>query len=237
MLTFPRILGVLVLIWGARGVVESAVTLQPFWIATTVLWLLAGGHLVALLRVRAASWTVVGLSGLEMVVRVPNLTGLELLAWIALIVAVTERRPHDRALLLRTCATVVYAFTALTKLNPSWLAGEGVAGLILRRSQLTSFQFVADSASLATAVAIGIVALEAWLAMGLWIRRTRSATAAVGVLMHAAFVVLASPNMWAAVHLTIFNFGLVACYPAFWSSIRPPSRTEKRSVTPSDAPA
>jgi hypothetical protein len=222
-LTFPRILGVLVLIWGCRGIVEALVTGQLFWVATTALWLAAGALLVTMRRVRLASLGVVALSLLELVVRVPNLTGLELLVWIALIVAVTESRPHDRALLLRTCVTVVYGFTAITKLNPSWLAGEGIAGLIVRRSQLSPFEFVAASSVLAVAAAIAVVAMEAWLAIGLWNKRTRRVTAAIGVLMHTSFVILASPNPWATVHLAVFNFGLVACYPAFWSDTRPGS--------------
>ena len=244
MLTFPRTLGFLALVWGVRGIFESAVTGQFFWLATTALWLIAALHLLALRRVRPASLGVVGLSALELVVRVPNLTGLELLVWLGLIVAVTQGRPHDRALLLRTCVTVVYGFAALTKLNPSWLAGEGIVGLIVRRGQLAPFMFVAESQSLSIVAAGAVVLTEAWLAIGLWHGRTRWATALVGVLMHTGFVILASPNPWAAAHLFVFNFGLVACYPAFWSETRVPPAvteagdlgTEGAALDPGDAP-
>lgn len=221
MLRFPRLFGILVLVWGLRGVAESLITQQLFWAGTTVLWLLAGYHLVALRRVRFASLAVLGLSVLELIVRVPNLTGLELLVWVSLIVAVTEGRPYDRALLLRTTVTVIYAFAAVTKVNPSWLAGEGIAGLIERRPQLSVFEFVANSPQLSTVVAVGVIAIESWLAIGLWNRRTRAVTAAIGIIMHSAFVIGASPNLWAAAHLVVFNFGVVACYLAFWANTNP----------------
>ena len=230
MLIFPRLLGVLVLIWGLRGIVETMVTGQMFWAATTLLWLLVGGYLVALRRIRLASLGVISLSVLELIVRVPNLTGLELLIWLALIVAVTEGRPHDRALLLRTCTTVVYGFTAVTKLNPSWLAGEGIAGLIVRQPQLSGLEFIAHSPLLSRSVAVLVVLTEGWLAVGLWHPRTRAMTALMGVLMHTAFVAVATPNSWATAHLIVLNFGLVCSYPAFWSGIRGPAN-------PSPAPS
>lgn len=233
-MTFPRLLGGLATVWGGAVFTEFLVTGEEVWAGIGLLWLGAAGHLMFLQRVPLASVLILALIGLEFVLRTPQLTGLELMAWLALIVATTEGHPKDRALLLRTCASVVYAFVALSKLNPSWLAGDGLVGLVTSYDHLAMFRSVVESPGVAVTMAVAVICLEGWMAIGLWHRRTRTVTAVVGVLLHLGLVAVASTNVWAVVHLSVFNFGLVACYPAFWAEYR---RLPRSGEVPASATA
>lgn len=147
----------------------------------------------------------------------PSATGSPqtLLGWFALIVAVTQGSRGERALLLRVCVSCVYGFTALAKLNPSFLAGEQIVYLAATRDHLEVFQALAAS-GWGVAAAWGTVLVELWLAVGLWWRRTRRATAILGGAFHLALVLVASGGFAGVVFLGVLNGLVVLGYLAFF---------------------
>jgi hypothetical protein len=164
-----------------------------------------------------------------------SLYGLALLFWIGLILAVTEGHPHERALLLRVCVSVVYASSALSKTNPAWLAGEDIARMASSRTHPTLLLELAGSAG-RQLLPILIVVVEAWMAIGLWLRVTRRATAGIGFVLHSALIMVASATMTGLANLTVLNLGLVAMYLAFWRPIVPPDHRGEHPAPASAAP-
>ena len=219
-----RLFGLLAAVWSMR-MVHLAVavhegTTSGWLMAMAALWALASGYLLSGRLVPAASVLVIALILAEYLIRQSlMLDGLALLFWIAVIMAMTEHRQNERALLLRVCVTVVYAFAALSKLNPSWLAGDGLVRLAESRPQLDPL--VDHFASSAGIVLAGlVVAVEGWLAFGLWCRRTRLASAAIGVAFHLLVASASISTVTGLSHLVVLNFGLVVMYPAFWHPVR-----------------
>lgn len=142
-----------------------------------------------------------------------------LLLWASVIVVATDRRPNERALLLRVCVSCVYGFTAFAKTNPSFLAGDQMVNLAVTREQMSwSFDLVIGPFGVLLAVAT--VLTEYVLAVGLWFARTRMAVAAVGVTLHTLLIPAAATS-WGrgGIFLAVLNYGLVAMYPAFWYPI------------------
>jgi len=220
-LTFPRILGALSLFWGCAVLAEGVVTSTSIWILWAWVWIVTGAALVSGRYVVVALGLAVVACLLEAFLRSQQMSGLELMAWLALLTAVSENRPEERALLVRFCATIVYTFAAVTKLNPSWLAGEGITGLIRRQPQLAPLGFIADNLVLALVIAVGVIALEAGLAIGLWVPRLRRTATVIGAVMHVTFVFAAASDVWGGIHLALFNGALLATYLAFWSPALP----------------
>ena len=216
-LTYPRLIGVLAAIWTPilqRDVLawDSEATRLAFlgaWVAVTVLLVLnrmvapPGAGLTALAAILFL-WPGDRLG-----------EALAMFVWVGVIIAVTEGRDEERALLVRVMVTTVYAFAALTKLNPSFLSGEQLIALSLDRSQLEPFESMLR-AGWAQPLSFGVIALEGWLAVGLWIRRTRVPTIVVGAVAHVAFVLGAhNGTVWDVAFVTVLNGTLVVSYLAF----------------------
>lgn len=178
------------------------------WVVATSL-IGIGAFLLALRRVPWGAGVLLLGCLLEIVARpVVDDEPALLLAWLAAIVLLTEGAPHERAFLLRVNTTVVYAFAAASKVNPSWLAGEGVLGMA-----------VADAVvgpSLSRVYPLTVVLVEALLAVGLWSRRSRAVVAVLGVTFHTGVLVTVSTALADVLFLVVLNFGLVASYLAFW---------------------
>lgn len=183
------------------------------------LWAVAASYLLLARLVPIAASLVVALVLGEYVVREDvSSNALALLFWIGVIVVATQGAPQERSLLLRTCVTVVYAFTALSKINPSWLAGEGLIVISETRPHMEALSGLFAGPSGVT-LAVIVVAYEVCLALGLWFERTRKATAAAGIIFHAVLVASANLTIVSLSHLVVLNFGLVAMYPAFWHPV------------------
>lgn len=94
--------------------------------------------------------------------------------------------PYWPAFLIKAQITTLYAWTAVSKINPQYLSGE-VLG-----TYLNSWVPLPDS--LLPAAAILSIVAEAFLAVALWIPRTRKLAFLVGAGLHIGIVImLASP--------------------------------------------
>lgn len=158
--------------------------------------------------------------------------GPALVFWIGLTVAVTEGHPQDRALLLRVCATCVYAFAVLSKLNPAWLSGDQIVYIAQTRPLLEAH--VGTVRTVATWVAGATLVAEAAIPLALWGHRTRLAGAVLGVLMHVALIVVATRSVGSAAELVVINGLLVLAYAGFFAEeggrLRPLRQASSASV-------
>lgn len=218
---FPRLLAGLAILWVVRSVMWGPVawTSPTSWVVATTT--IGVGALVLLWRRGARVGAGLLLAGcLAEVWTRPTVDDEPalLLGWLAAIVLLTEDAPHERAFLLRVNTTTVYAFAAASKLNPSWLAGEGVLGMGVVEDVL--------GVGLARPFPWGAIVVETALAVGLWSRRGRAPIAVLGVAFHTTIVVAASTALADVLFLIVLNFALVASYGAYW--VR--STTERSDV-------
>lgn len=120
---------------------------------------------------------------------------------------VRGRRPVERShqILLMGQITTCYLFAALVKLNESFLSG----------AVLDSVLTVKLAPEVLPVLALAAVATELFLAVGLWVRRTRVLALAAGVGLHGSIVVL----MMESERLGLLAFGLVCVglYPLFFA--------------------
>ncbi|MFA9431675.1 HTTM domain-containing protein [Egicoccus sp. AB-alg2] len=223
---FPRIVGALVFTY-VPFIASKPV--EPSWFATLVagVWLVPAALLLLGRRTRLALTLLLCLS---LGGYVWGVGGDYLFSWLAIILLATHEHPFERALLLRVMVSVVYGFAVLSKLNPVWLAGDQIAVLGRKVWQLQPFRPILLS-SWVVVIAVAVLFVEAWLAIGLWFRRTRVPTAFLGVLTHCMLIVGASRDLLAFSDLLALNLGLLAMYPAFW--LLPATETEP--LTPEKA--
>lgn len=214
----PRAVGGFALLWALEFTPPGDAFTVP-WLRYLYLavWLAAALLLVGNRGVRYAGLLLAGMAFLRVFWPHPMVTGSAqtLLGWFALLVAVTEGRPDERSLLIRVCVSCVYGFTALAKLNPSFLAGDQLVNLTATREHLEALQPLAAS-SWGVAAAWGTVLVEGWLAVGLWLPRTRVVTAMVGVVLHVVLVIVAMSSLQGMSFLIVLNGLLVVGYLAFF---------------------
>jgi hypothetical protein len=220
---YPRLLGGLALLWAAvlqRGALDWSS--DSVWAAFTVAWLVAGSALVIGRRTNIAGGAIAVLAVLLFLGPGYDLADpAGLFFWFGLAVAVTDRRPLERALLVRVTVTAAYGFACLSKLNPSFLSGEQIAALSSDRAQLGAFEELFH-----TNVAVGIAwvtaVAEGALPVALWFRRTRLVAAVAGALMSVVFIYAAhNGSVWDIVNIIVLTGLLVAGYLAFFCPIRP----------------
>lgn len=127
--------------------------------------------------------------------------------------------PFWPQLLMMTQVSVLYCFTALSKVNPRFLSGEPLQGWMWVELPLWVFP----------SIAVATVATELFLAVALWIPRLRVVGAVVGLGLHAGIVAgLADQTLV----LIAFAGATLSTYWLFLS--RPPLRA---TVEPSIAVA
>lgn len=230
----PRLFSILVAVWAIRHVAaifEIPEQVRALWGAAAVVWVLAAVYLFLGRHVRIVCWLVLALIGLEFIaVGLLHREGLSMLAWLTLIMALTEGHETERALLIRVCATVVYAFSAISKLNPSWLGGDGVRALPAVHPPLEFMSGPLEAPLAATAAAVSVILVELLLPAGLWSRRYRAYAAALGIVVHFLFVATLARSLFSFLHLILLNGGLVLCYVAFWEPIRSESNAEGAEI-------
>lgn len=115
-----------------------------------------------------------------------------------------ERWP---VLLLKIQLSIIYASTAMAKINPSFLRGEVLQA---------SLRFADVPGKLAIALSLIAVGAECFLALALWFRVTRRPAMLVGFLLHSSFVVLLE---WGP-QLIAFELEMLALYVLF-PGVRP----------------
>ena len=94
--------------------------------------------------------------------------------------------------LLMVQITTLYAFTALSKLNSAFLAGETMA---LRSESSLALPLDDFAPWVVSAMAISAVCAEGFLAVGLWRPRLRPAAFTVGLTLHCGILVLLGPHL------------------------------------------
>lgn len=224
-LTYPRLIGGIGLLFAAiwrKGLLDWPN--DAVWMSCTLTWVAACVLLVAGRQARAASAAMCLIALYVIAGPGPQLTdAMALFAWIGLILVVSEGRPLERALLVRVLITVVYLFAALSKLNPSFLNGDQLVGILLSRDRFVSLVPTLQS-DLGTMLAVGALMAETVIALGLWFERSRRYVIALGVAMHVTFVVVANyGTLEDVVFLTVLNGLLIASYLAFFEPISNPA--------------
>jgi len=130
--------------------------------------------------------------------------------------------PYWPVFLLRVQLSSVYLYTAIAKLNASYFTGRplkwGTISII--DENVPEKVFVVLSA--------GLLLVEAFLAVALWIPRLRRFAIPLGVLLHVS-IVLAGAD---AVELVAFQLTSLAIYPLF---TRDPAPIAARRATPAPA--
>jgi hypothetical protein len=109
--------------------------------------------------------------------------------------------------LLKIQLSIIYASTAIAKINPSFLRGE-----VLQ----VSLRFAEVPGKLAIVLSLVTIGAECFLALALWFRVTRRPAMLVGFLLHSSFVVLLD---WGP-QLVAFELEMLALYVLF-PRIRP----------------
>lgn len=226
--TVPRLLGGLAALlapwllfkmpedWPEGAVAVVAPLVVSAW------WLAACASLVLVRRVRLACASLALLSALPFFTTDSYGSPFSLIIWLSVIIVVTHGRPWERAVLLRVCVSSVYAFTAMAKLNPTFLAGDQLVHIANTRPHMATFEPLFASGWGVT-LSVAAVGVEAWLAVGLWLRRTRVATAWLGAAAHVVFTVIASSSWIGLAYLVPLNALLVVGYIAFFDR---PAREE-----------
>jgi hypothetical protein len=122
-------------------------------------------------------------------------------AWAARPVAGSV--PRGPQLLMMTQLSVCYLFAALSKLNVLFLSGAPLS--VWLWISLPRWGF--------TAMALGTVAAELFLATAMWLRRYRAGAMVVGALLHLSIVALMAEQTFP---LTAFAITCLCIYPLFW---------------------
>jgi predicted DCC family thiol-disulfide oxidoreductase YuxK len=115
--------------------------------------------------------------------------------------------------LLKLQLSIVYAFSALAKINPFYLSG-AVIYLNLRPELKAVFTGHAGTPMLMMMAAVLSIIIELWLAGALWSRRWRGLAASVGIAFHLGLVLSLTADL--AVQLGVFALATVALYLVFF---------------------
>jgi len=105
-------------------------------------------------------------------------------------------------LLLKIQLSIIYASTAIAKINPSFLRGE-----VLQ----VSLRFEEIPGKLAIVLSLLAIVTECFLALALWFRVTRRPAMLIGFLLHSSFLVLLA---WGP-QLVAFELEMLALYVLF----------------------
>jgi hypothetical protein len=114
-------------------------------------------------------------------------------------------------LLLRIQASIVYFFSALAKVNPSYLSG-AVLGASLKHEGWTALPLAWRAPTFLAVLAAGSVLAELFVAVGLWPRRLRPFALAAGAGFHVFIIAFVDSSR---LSLGIFALTMFAMYALF----------------------
>lgn len=146
---------------------------------------------------------------------------LYLMAWLILLMVIADAGAGlsvaraDRAvvrwpvLLIMIQISLVYGFSALTKLNDSFLSGEVLAGVL--SGGLVPFPEALRIPVFLAPMAGVVVIVEVFLALFLWARRFRPAAFVLGLGLHLGITLLMADTL----ELLVFSLEMLALYPLF----------------------
>lgn len=214
MLTAGRVVGVLVLV-KALDVLLRGPGVAPLW--TAALALLTAGA-VLLLRDRHG-WPLVLLGGLAAVLDAPlelRRQHLVLLVGVALVATLT-RRDEDRLLLWRTQLSALYGLAALSKLNEAYLSGTVLTEALVLPLPLPAV----------VAGGVGLVAVEALLAVTPWVPRLRVPGAVAAASVHGVALLVVAGGPLVTLRLVVFG-GTAVLLHAVSAGLVPVRRSASR---------
>ncbi len=148
---------------------------------------------------------------------------LYLMAWLVFLLVLASSgsglnihrrdRPIFRwpVLLLMIQLSVVYGFSAITKLNESFLSGRVLAGTV--GTGLLPFPETWRVPRVLIVVATCAVIVELFIAVFIWRPRFRPAAFVLGLGLHTAITFL----MFGTIQLLVFSLEMLALYPLFLS--------------------
>ena len=146
---------------------------------------------------------------------------LYLMAWLTALLVLADagaglsvmgqRRPivFWPVILLSLQITIVYLFSALTKVNDSFLSGEVLAGVL--RGGLVPFPETLRTPQILAPLAAAVIVIEVFIALGLWVVRWRPWAILLGVCLHFGITLL----MAAPGELLVFSLEMLAIYPLY----------------------
>lgn len=149
---------------------------------------------------------------------------LYLMAWLLLLFIVADAgagmnvhrvdRPVARwpVLLLMIQVSIVYGFSALTKINETFVSGAVLSGSL--RGGVVPFPDAWRTPGFLSTLALLVIGVELFIAMFLWRRRMRPAAFALGLGLHLSITLL----MASTIQLLVFSLEMLALYPLFLST-------------------
>lgn len=124
-----------------------------------------------------------------------------------------ETGPVWAVFLLKLQLSLVYLFSALAKLNATYISGV-VIFASLRDSGLLALPSVLQTPAILAAMAAATIAMELFLAVAFWSPAWRGTAAVAGLAFHAGLVTLMLPSQ--AVLLLVFGIAMASLYLAFF---------------------
>jgi len=189
---------------GLEGLYESIVLTGPYWyLALSVIVLFGAGW-----RPRVLGWCAVAL-----LFPLVFLTGMRqsrqvLVSALAVFSLLRRDGPMWPIRLIQFQLAMIYGINAIAKTTPGYLSGEALMGM---SQSLPNFLVDLSSGYVpmgflripVRVAAVLSVATEYGLALGFWFRRTRLATAAVGVAFHLVLKTIVRIHMldWTSMFL------------------------------------
>lgn len=126
------------------------------------------------------------------------------------------RVPSTAVLLMLTQVTICYAFGALSKVNPWWIAGDELRASF--RFELVGWVY--------TPLALAVIVTEIFIAVGFWFRSTRRLALLAGVGLHVGIVAV----MHGTWPLLAFSVTCLSTYPLMMSAPYPLEPVRRRRV-------
>lgn len=207
--------------------VELPTELSPL---VAALWFVAAVALLLGYRSRLAALAVAGLTAFFILFTHLYANHFYLLGTLALLLSLTdcgaygsldsrrrgirEQVPQLPVTLIQIQISVVYLFSALSKVNEEFLPGSALFHLAQEAvvpPDLEPFAYV----PLFMGIAVGVVVLELFIAVGLWFDRVRPAVFGIGLALHTGMILILSDRFRFAGRLMVFALLALSCYLLF----------------------
>jgi|SRR5215210_7696700 len=210
--------------WLESASLEFHITLWP---VLATFWFTAALALLVGYRSRLAALAIAVLTALITLLTGHFYNNLYFLGTLALLLSLTEcgsyfsldslRRgvrnevPRLPVLLIQLQVSVVYLYSAVGKINLEFIPGN----VIFYQAERAWAAPELGYAPLLTAMAVIVIVLELFIAVGLWIDRLRPAAFGIGLGLHTGMLLLLSDSLVLAAALTLFALFTLSCYLLF----------------------
>ena len=229
--TFELLESVLHVVDGAHlqvPVAEGLTWLYPLLVPAIVVWAIAAGLFALGAWTTVSGWTVVAVGAAlfltdqqlysNHLLLLCALVGLTTLADGGAALSLDARRRggprpvhHGFVWLVKVQLTVVYAFSALSKVNSSFLSGSVVASY-MRSDGPLAFPEAWRTFEPMLALSVAVILIEAFIAITLWLPYWRRNALVAGVVLHGGIVAVFEPPL---LPLMVFGIASLAPYVLF----------------------